>query len=313
MRCIIRVPASTSNMGPGFDAIGCAIQLWNLFDFTLLPPGEKDSVKLTGEFAAGVSSGDDNLALLTAKNFFRTHGKEPPSLALSCDIAVPHARGLGSSSTALLAGMIAANAFLGGVHSREEILDMAVAMEGHPDNVAPELLGGLVVSASRTKPLLWRRIDVHRDIDFVFVIPGYGVRTEDARRALPQNVPMEAAIHNASRTPLLVMGLERGDMTLLAEAISDQLHQPYRQKLFHGYEKFAAEVKALGSAGICVSGAGSAMLAICHQSLRSRLVERMEKVLEAIGVGGFVRVIPPESRGAQYQILPTGAAANSGN
>ncbi len=296
-KCQVIVPGSTANIGPGFDSLGCAISIHNEFEFEVLAPGASDEVVLEGSCQAGIPATADNLALTTAKNFIRAQGIEPPPLRLRARIEVPNARGLGSSSTAIVAGLVGANSLLGNPLDEGAILDLAVSIEGHPDNVAPTLLGGLVVSAAFSVPLAWTRVPVHPDLRFVFVIPDYEVRTAQARSVLPATIPREDAIFNLSRTPLVVLALQSGDADLLAAVLDDRLHQPQRKPLFRRYDDFAAAAKAAGAAGFCVSGAGPTMLAICESSKVDTVRESLEEFLTSCDFGGRIAELAPDNEG----------------
>lgn len=302
-RCRVTVPASTANLGPGFDCIGCAVALHNVFEFEVLAEGMPDRVEVDGSRSAGVPATPNNLALQTARNFFRRRGIAPPPLALRSTVEIPNARGLGSSSTAIVGGLVGANQLLDAPLGRAELLDLAVALEGHPDNVAPALLGGLVVSAARSEPLAMRRLPVHPEVSFIFAVPEYEVRTVEARSVLPRVVPFEDAIFNSSRSPLVVLALQSGDLEGLQEIVDDRLHTPYRTQLFKGFEFFADAARDAGAAGFCISGAGPTMLAICGHQARSKVISRLEKTLEQLELVGFVREIAPDNEGTHFTVL----------
>jgi homoserine kinase len=302
-RCRVTVPASTSNLGPGFDAVGCAVALTNRFTFQVQEPGSEPLVTLGGIRPAGIPTTPRNLALTIARGFFERVGAPVPTLGLHADIDIPSARGLGSSSTAIVAGISAANSLLGDYLSPSELLDVAVELEGHPDNVAPALLGGMVVSASESRPLAWKRFAVHPAISFVFVVPDYEVRTADARRVLPTSIPYKDAIFNASRSPLTIMAMMTGDLGCFPQCLDDRLHQPYRKPLFRHYDELSNAALRSGAAGFCVSGAGPTMLAICPSDKRDAVIAGLRQELERLTLQGFVQELPPSVSGTQTEIL----------
>lgn len=301
-RCIVSVPGSTSNLGPCFDSVGCAIGLRNQFEFMLLPDGSRDNVQLTGPRCAGIPATPKNLALTSARWVFRDAGLDPPPMQLRAHIEVPNARGLGSSSTAIVGGLAAGNHLAGSPFTVQELLERAVEWEGHPDNVVPALLGGLVVSAAHSKPLLSRRITVHPDVCFVFIIPEYEVRTADARGVLPETVPMADAVWNSSRSPIVIMAMQSGDLSGLQQAMEDRFHQPYRRHLFREYARFENAALAAGAAGFCVSGAGPAMLAVCPRSRREQVAGALEAALEWCDFDGIIREMEPDPIGTQTSL-----------
>ncbi|CAN5166693.1 homoserine kinase [soil metagenome] len=302
-RCRVSVPASTANLGPGFDGMGCAVALRNLFEFELLKKGAAPKVTLTGACPEGIPTTADNLALQVAADFFRRVGVEPMPLSLRAEINVPGARGLGSSSTAIIAGIAAANALCGNPLNTEQLLDVAVELEGHPDNVAPALLGGMVVSASESAPLVYRRIVVHDDVSFIFIVPDYEVKTCDARAVLPKTVPYADAIYNASRSPLVALALMSGDLRGLEISIDDRLHQTYRKPLFRHYDELHKSAISAGAAGLCVSGAGPTMLAIARHSLKQPVIDALNETLRSVKLTADVREIKPDNIGTEVDVL----------
>ena len=295
-QCEVSVPASTANMGPGFDCMGCAVGLRNKFVFSLHGSGE-DQITVAGPGAAGIPTTSDNLAVATMRDFLARQGVEAPAIHMHSQIEVPNARGLGSSSTAIVAGLGAANFFLGTKLTLDELLDEAVNIEGHPDNVAPAMLGSLVVAAAHSRPLAYVRMNIHPAFRFLFIVPDYMVKTSDARRRLPQSIPFGDAIFNSSRSPLVAMALQSGDGSILREALQDRLHTNYRKDLFKGYDVFEKAALGAGALGFCVSGAGPTMLAICAADAMARVKQSAEKVLEGQGFRGAVLNLQPDQNG----------------
>ena len=299
--CRVIVPGSTSNVGPGFDCVGCAVSISNTFTFRILESG-RDAVSLSGSCIQGIPRNSDNLALVTAREFLASLGIDPPALSLSADINVPSARGLGSSSTAIVAGLMGGNGLLRSPLPVEEMLDRAVETEGHPDNVAPAILGGLVISAAFSRPLVCRKLAVHESIRFLFLVPDYMVKTSDARGVLPKSLPYRSAIFNLSRTPLLALALQTGDLRDFREIIRDEIHQPFRAPLYRGYVELEQAALAAGAAGFCVSGAGPTMLAICTAAEETAVAAALRRVMAAQGIGGDVRALQPDNRGTQTNV-----------
>lgn len=300
-RVAVSVPGSTSNIGPGFDCLGCALAIRNRFEFEVLPSGAKDVVELSGPRSVGIPTSPDNLALVSARKLFEMVGIKAPPMKLTATIEIPGARGQGSSSTAVVGGILGADALLGEPYTRTEILDIAVAMEGHPDNVAPAILGGLVASAPHSHPLASIRTEVHRHVRFIFLVPDYEVSTAAARALLPKQVPHEDAVFNAARVPLVWHALQSGDLTNLRDAIEDRLHQPYRKPLFRGYDRLAKAAMDAGAAGFCVSGAGPSLLAIAQPTAVKGVIEALEETLKEFDFAGVVSEIAPDNTGAYVE------------
>lgn len=307
-RCTVRVPGSTSNLGPGFDSLGCAVSLWNDFEFEVLAPGAPEVVQLGGSCRGGIPETRDNLALATARGFFGRLGQPAPAMSLRATIEVPNTRGLGSSSTAIVAGLVAANALMGEPMTRAELLDVAVEIEGHPDNVAPAILGGMVVSAAYSRPLAWTKIPVHDSVQFLFIIPDYMVKTSEARGVLPKTLGYKDAIFNLSRTPLVVHALQTGDLRLLREAIRDCVHQPFRKPLFRNYDELEAGAYDAGAGGFCVSGAGPTMLAIAAKEHGAAVAGALRATMQRVGLAGRVEALAPDNEGSRVRILHEAAA-----
>ncbi|MDX2176435.1 MAG: homoserine kinase [Candidatus Sumerlaeia bacterium] len=301
----VRVPASTSNLGPGFDAVGCALKLENVFRWTL---SKKPDARTTfgGPEAKGLPETQDTIAHAAFKKVLEFVGEPSegvmPRLSLTASVIVPQARGLGSSSTALVAGILGASAMLRKPLEPQVLLDLAVGMEGHPDNVAPAILGGLVASASETGGCNLR-LRLHRSLQFVLLIPNYEVKTADARAALPAMVPMKDAVFNASRTPLLLEALRTGRCQRLKELMKDRLHQDYRKPLYRHYDAFEAVAYKAGAWGFCVSGAGPAMLAVVERSRAQRVVEMLERARRAKRLPGRVLALDAAGAGARTRKL----------
>jgi homoserine kinase len=260
----ITVPATTANIGPGFDCLGAALTLYNRFHLTPLdqPPGTH-TLSVRGAEADRVAWDGSNLAYQAFAHFYQHQGLAVPAVALEIDLEVPLARGLGSSSTAIVGGLLGANALCPQPLCLEALTDLAIALEGHPDNVVPALVGGCQLAVSdgqgRTTlcPIPW-----HTEIRPVVVIPSFELSTAQARGALPSHYSRADAIFNTAHLGLLLRGLETAREDWLRLALCDRLHQPYRQALIPGYEAVAAAATGAGAYGLVISGAGPTLLAL---------------------------------------------------
>jgi homoserine kinase len=260
----VSVPATTANLGPGFDCLGAALTLHNHFRFTPLPPGSELQIVARGEGADQLSQDETNLVYRAFCMLFDHVGQPVPPLRLEIDSAIPLSRGLGSSATAIVGGLVGANALAGEPLSRGAIADLATEIEGHPDNVLPALLGGCRLAARglggdwQICQLPWKG-----DILPVVAIPDFTLSTAKARSVLPEQYSRADAVFNAAHLALLVRALETGHVDWLRAALQDRIHEPYRSCLIPGWQGVRAAALAAGAHGLVISGAGPALLALC--------------------------------------------------
>jgi homoserine kinase len=256
---VVRVPASSANLGPGYDSMAAALALHLELE-----------VEETGEFAVDAGDGElpsgrDNLCVRAFESLHPADG-----IAFRIGSEIPVAAGLGSSAAAIVAGLVAAD------HMYEldaPLLELASAIEGHPDNVAAALLGGFVICADGGA----ERFEPAPGIEAVLAIPPEPVATAAARAALPADVPLADAVHNTAHAALLVLGLARGDLDLVARGLDDRLHQPRRERLYPRSMELLRRARELGAVGASISGAGPAVLFWCHWQQTGTLVERLRE------------------------------------
>jgi homoserine kinase len=254
----VRVPATAANLGPGFDALGLAFDLWN--EVLVEAADHPTSVEVTGEGAGELPGDDTNLVVRSMGHVAERTGGSLPDVAVRCANRIPLEQGLGSSASAVVAGILAADRLLGAGFDVEDTLDLAVEIEGHPDNVAACLYGGLVVAYRDTGGWRAERLDPHPDLRPVVLIPeGERVSTEAARRALPGDVPLADAAFNAGRAALVVIALTRRP-ELLALALEDRLHQDHRLEMAPAGRAAFDDLRAAGIP-VCVAGAGPSLVA----------------------------------------------------
>jgi homoserine kinase len=255
----VRVPATTANLGSGFDILGLALQLYNVFTVTSTSePGWQVSL------APGIRlpADDRNLVFQAARTLFTRVGVTPPGLHLALTMHIPLARGLGSSSSAIVGGLLAANQLTGNTLDRDTLLAMAIALEGHPDNVTPALVGGLTLSYTVAAQHRYLTLPCPAELTLVVAIPDFELSTAQARAVLPAQVSRADALFNCSRTALLVHALHSRQYELLTTAMEDRLHQPYRAALVPGMTAAIAAGYAAGARGVALSGAGPTLLAL---------------------------------------------------
>ena len=243
----IKAPASSANIGPGFDCLGLALNLYNIFkvDFA-------DKTRLVG--VEPRFDNDDNLFLQAYRAGCDELGVKPEPLYVEFDTDIPVSRGLGSSSSLLCAGLEAANRLHGEPMNREELFQLAARMEGHPDNVAPCIFGGLTAAAMAGGRFVCRQFSIHPAYKFTALIPDFEVSTEMARSVLPGEYPRDIVVKNSSNLMLLCSALANGDMALLRSVGVDYIHEPYRRKLIRGYERVREIVESDTGGVMLISG-----------------------------------------------------------
>jgi homoserine kinase len=299
----VTVPATTANLGPGFDCIGAALSLYNHFQFSRLEPSATEKLKIivTGAEATKVKTDESNLAYLAFLKLYEYLNQSPPPVAIHIDMQVPLARGLGSSATAIVGGLVGANELASKPLSQVEVMQLAIELEGHPDNVVPALLGGCRLAATNTPGASWEICDIpwHPDIVSVVAIPDFELSTAEARQVLPSDYSRADAIFNAAHLGLLVRALATGDRDWLRCALQDKIHQPYRRSLIRGYEAVQEAALNAGACGMVISGAGPTLLALTDVTNAVAVVREMAAAWGDFGVKADVRAIGLDTQGAQ--------------
>ena len=268
----VRVPATTANLGPGFDAFGCALSLYTDVTFEETESG----LEITGCDEA--YTGPDNLAYTSYCAVLASLSEEIRGVKIHIDAHIPIGRGLGSSAALLVAGAIGANVLRGNKLSTQGLLNITNAMEGHPDNLAPAFFGGLTASMVDNGLPVTVNFPLHPDWEFLALIPDFEISTNFARSVLPAQLPRADAVYNISHGAMVLKALELGDEKLLRNAMQDKLHQPYRKSLITDYDAIEALVRTTGAA-FCVSGAGPTLLCI---TLDEKLDEKLAKKLPSV-------------------------------
>lgn len=289
----IRVPATTANLGPGFDCIGMALNLWN--ETTIQLKGNDIRVTINGYGRGIVSEGPNNLIIRTMLDLYQRAGKNAPKgLQIDCYNHIPLGSGLGSSSAAVLTGLFAANVLMGSPYNTKEILGMAVEIEGHPDNAAAAVWGGLVICMKNEAQLISHRLQP-AEWHAAVVVPEFNLPTQAARAALPEKVLLKDAVFNLGRFALLVEALQNGDEPLLAFAMQDRLHQPYRLNLIPGAKEALAAAKQAGMTAAALSGAGPGLIALSLGDTACA-TNAMVKIIEKNGLKamGFNLTVSPQ-------------------
>jgi homoserine kinase len=294
----VSAPATTANLGPGFDCLGMALDLWNCVE--VLPPSATEGeplVEVIGEGEGKLPTDHSNLVYRAMEFLFHEADEALPPLRLRCHNQIPVKRGLGSSAAAIAGGLAAANALCSHNFSSEDLLEMAATMEGHPDNVAAAVLGGLRLVVTDEQQLYTVPINVPSEVRAVLFVPEFGISTSDARRVLPGKVSIADAVYNAARTALLVTGMLTDHPEYLSVATQDRLHQPYRQSLFPPMKVIFAAARAAGALGVFLSGSGPTILAFT-QGREMTVAYEMAEAARQAGVEGNVHITQPAVKGA---------------
>ena len=298
------MPATSANLGPGFDALGLALDLWNTLD---LSPGDADALVATGEGQTELAGCQTTIAHDGAHRVLRALGCDVLGVHLQMHNEIPLARGLGSSSAAIVGGMLAANAWAQAAHGKSlsprQLLQMATQIEGHPDNVAPALMGGLVAAAceqtGETLDVAAVRVPIKNWPQFAVWIPDAELSTHKARGVLPANVSRADAIYNLSRAALLVAALTTGDFDALREALKDRLHQAQRAPLVPGFDAIVDAATGAGALGATLSGAGPTILAwIAPDADAENVRAQMEASAGSSHVAGRALLLSASESGA---------------
>ena len=273
MKVKVKVPATSANLGSGFDVAGLALTLYNTFTFEL----SEDGLNIKG--CPEQFCNENNLTYQAFKRAAEVCGLEYQGVNIECSGEVPYTRGLGSSSTCIVAGIVGAFAFKDKVEERQEILELATSIEGHPDNVAPAIFGGVTVSVMEEDNVLTLNIPVKHDYRFVALIPPFTLSTEQSRAVLPQILSRKDAIKNVSHLALMVASLINGYDEGLKLGFKDRLHQPYRGDLITGFDEIMAVLeKDEQVLGAYLSGAGPTIMAVIHADDRMGVVRIKEEL-----------------------------------
>ncbi len=304
----VHVPATSANLGPGFDVLGIALHWFN--DVSLdaeqvhvaaQRPHIGLSVHIEGEGVDTLPADESNLAVKAAFKIFERAKRWPRTLAVHLHNRIPLSRGMGSSSAAIIGGMCAANAVLGRPIRDEEILDLAVKMEGHPDNIVPAFAGGFCVSGIIHQAVRYLQFPAPPDLRALICSPDRPLATSAARRVLPGRIPFSTAVFTSSRVAFLVGSLVQKRFENLGFAMEDILHQPARAHLIPGLTEVIAEARKAGAYGAALSGAGSSVIAFTKPGPTTRRVGRaMQRAFHDKGVSSRVLDLALENKGVQY-------------
>lgn len=293
---VVKVPATSANMGPGFDSLGIALDVWNEVRISKGP----FSIKIDGTGEEELPKDTSNLVYKSFSKVFEEIDEIVPEVKLSCTNRIPLTRGMGSSSAALIGGLMSGNAMAGSPLSTSEILNIGAKIEKHPDNVAPALLGGVQIGIYDQEKLITANVPFPEDLRVVLYVPNQVMPTDQARNILAPKVAREDAVYNIGRSALLVQSLVTGDLQNLKYATQDMIHQPQRQKQFFPMKNIIKAAMEAGAFGAFLSGAGSSILAFTKGREYTIGYEMADAAMKS-GLDGDIIFTSPTSKGAYLE------------
>ena len=310
MKVSVKVPATSANIGPGFDCLGLALPNYNTITIeeTVLPGTGIEINMMTEDEEAidemifdDIPRDENNIVYKAVEMLYNSIGQEPSELKINIQSQIPITRGLGSSAAVIVGGLIAANKLLGSPADETALLSIATEVEGHPDNVAPAILGGFVLASQEDDgSIVYRKLNWPNEWDITVCITDFELSTNIARSVLPENVPMQDAIFNAKHLAMLIEAVNTKDEKLMKTALHDKLHQPYREKLVPGMKEIMEAFKHEdGVLGCVLSGAGPALLIISHKYDLDKIKSTVKEIWEPQSVKVDIRTLKVEQNGAE--------------
>lgn len=292
----VRVPCSTSNLGSGFDTFGLALQLYLTVEMVV---AKKFEIDVAGAETEGIATDESNLIHLAAQKIYHKAGLTLPPLRIRLDNNIPLSRGLGSSGAATVAGLVCANQMAGLQLSQTEILALANQCEGHPENAAASLLGGLTLNCVDVADIISEKIAVEENLQAVLLVPDITISTDEARAVLPKTVPHHDTIYNVQRSALLCHAFLERDYRNLRQAMQDRLHQPFRKHLIPGYDQIEKTAYENGALGVCISGSGSTILSFALNDSTS-LQAALARKAKDLNMTVQVKILGADNQGARF-------------
>lgn len=309
MKISVKVPATTANIGPGFDSLGMALPIYNTITIeeTVLP-GTGIEINVLNNTASAddfimehIPMDENSIIYKAVELLYNSIGQSPSELKITVHSEIPIARGLGSSASVIVGGLLAANELLGKPADEVALLSIATEVEGHPDNVTPAIVGGLVLSSQEDDGrIIYTKLDWPDEWDITVCVPDYELSTDISRSVLPAEVPMADAVFNAKRMGMFVQAVNTKDAELMKLALQDRLHQPYRMKLVPGLDKIIENLKHEENVLGCVlSGAGPSILIISQKNNLDKIKSIVKDTWEGLNVKANIMTLPVEKQGAQ--------------
>ena len=309
MKVSVKVPATTANLGPGFDCMGMALPIYNTvtIEETVLP-GTGIEINVIAEDDTSdelslehIPMDENSIIYKAVELLYNSIGQTPSELKITVHTQIPVARGLGSSASVIVGGLIAANELLGRPADEAALLSIATEVEGHPDNVTPAIVGGLVLTSSEDDgSIIYRKLDWPQEWNLTLCVPEYELATDISRSVLPKEVPLQDAVYNAKRLAMFVEAIHTNDSALMKLALKDKLHQPYRMKLVPGLEKIIENLNHEDNVLGCVlSGAGPSILIISEKNNLDKIRSIVRETWADLNVKAEIYTLPVENHGAQ--------------
>lgn len=309
MKVSVKVPATSANLGPGFDCLGLALPIYNTITIeeTVLP-GTGIEINLMSEeeevidelIFDNIPRDENNIVYKAVEMLYNSIGQEPSELKINIQSQIPITRGLGSSAAVIVGGLLAANKLLGSPADETALLSIATEVEGHPDNVAPAILGGFVLSSQEDDgSIIYRKLNWPKEWDITVCIPDFELSTNIARSVIPEQIPIQDAVYNAKHLAMLIQAVNTKDEKLMKSALHDKLHQPYRAKLVPGMKEIMEAFKHEdGVLGCVLSGAGPTMLVISHKYDLDKIKSTVKEVWEGQSIKSEIKTLKIEEQGA---------------
>jgi len=298
----IRVPATTANLGPGFDCLGLALKLYLNLEIEEIEKGLVIEYQGEGAEKFSAKKKEDILIWRSAELVLKKIGLEKfrKGLRIKAFNQIPITRGLGSSASAIIGGIVGAAKLYNSDLTNQNMLELALSLEGHMDNIVPALIGGFTLAyKTGQEEIKWARIEIPPDLRIVLAIPEFTLNTGKMRQVLPRKVALSEAIFNLSRSALLVNTLQNSDWGMLAEAMEDRLHQPYRVPFIPGIEEMFSQIKKTGLAGIALSGSGPSVVSLTKVSSEEAISKIMKDAFLKEGIACRILVLEADLEGTK--------------
>lgn len=297
----VSIPATSANLGPGFDCFGLALNLKNI---VTIEPSNTFQIILKGKYQEGIPTNESNLVWKTMLYLWHQLNFKVPTLKLTLENNIPPTRGLGSSSAAIAAGLLAANTLAGSPLTRFELVQIGTDLEGHPDNITPAFLGGVTLTVLTAEGKIIPRILASKPkVRAVAIVPDLLVKTEEARKLLKKEVSRNDAVFNVAHASLIVEAFLKEEYHLLGEAMQDRLHQLQRSPLIPGMLTALKSAIEAGAYGAALSGSGPTLLALTPVTLEKQVAASMQQSLEKHGLLSLPYFLEIDSEGAQVEII----------
>ncbi|MBP3820615.1 homoserine kinase [bacterium] len=309
MKISVKVPATAANIGPGFDCLGMALPIYNIITIeeTVLPgTGVEinvipESPMIDEASLEHIPLDENSLVYKAVELLYNSIGQTPSELKINIHSGIPVARGLGSSASVIVGALVAANELLGRPADEVALLSIACEIEGHPDNITPAIVGGLVISSQQEDgTVVYRKIDWPADWIITVCTPDFELSTDISRSVLPKEVPMKDAVYNAQRVGMFIHAVHTKDKELMKLALKDRLHQPYRMKLIQGLDKIMDNLRYIDSVlGCVISGAGSSILIISEKNDIDKIKNTVRDIWADQNIKCDIKTVTVEQNGAQ--------------